>query len=162
MNNIVLSRITAVWVGLVCFIMIGSPHVSTSTFYRFGPNENLVILGGIRVDTWGKYLLVVLYSMINTCIRCVKGNILTPWLMLNIQDESKPLTGVNPFHAYEMTLVTNLYTWVDWWISVNLLMSQIDLIIIEIIFDFVTLYYITRRYLTLPGRQVLRDDTPIL
>jgi hypothetical protein len=127
--------------------MVGSPHVSTSTFYRVGPHENLVILGGIRVDTWGRYLLVVLYSMVNTCLRSAKCNVLAPWLLLNVQDETKPLGNLNTFHAYEMTLVTNLYTWVDWWISVNLLMAQIDLVVLEVVFDFVTLYYITKRYI---------------
>ena len=50
---------------------------------------------------------------------------------------------MNRFHAYEITLVANLYSW----ISVNLLMSQVDLIIIEVVFDFISLYYITRNYL---------------
>ncbi len=82
-----------------------------------------------------------------TSIRCAKVNILSPWITLNVQDESKPLGDMNKLHAYEITLVANLYSWVDWWISVNLLMSQVDLIIIEVVFGFVCLYYITRNYL---------------
>jgi hypothetical protein len=111
-----------------------------------------VILGGIKIDTAGKYFFVVLYSMINTCIRSARVNILSPWVTLNVQDESKPLGTLNRFHAYEITLVANLYTWVDWWISVSMLLSQVDLIVIEVFFDFVTLYYITRNYLSIPER----------
>ena len=80
-------------------------------------------------DTAGKYFLVLLYSMINTCIRSARVNILSPWVTLN---ESKPLGTLNRFHAYEITLVANLYTWVDWWISVSMLLSQVDLIVIEV------------------------------
>ena len=80
-------------------------------------------------DTTGKYFLVLLYSMINTCIRSARVNILSPWVTLNVQDESKPLGTLNRFHAYEITLVANLYTWVDWWISVSMLLSQVDLIV---------------------------------
>lgn len=153
MKHITLSRLTTIWVCIVCFIMAGSPHTSTSTFYRFGPGENLVILGGIRINTTGKYLLVILYSMVNTCLRSAKINILSPWITLNVQDESKPLGNLNKLHAYEITLVANLYTWIDWWISVSMLMSQVDLIIIEVLFDFITLYYITRNYLSIAERQ---------
>ncbi len=133
--------------------MVGSPHTSTSTFYRIGPSETLVILGGIKINTMGKYLLVVLYSMINTCLRSARVNVLSPWITLNVQDESKPLGNLNKLHAYEITLVANLYTWIDWWISVSMLMSQVDLIILEVLFDFVTLYYITRNYLSIAERQ---------
>jgi hypothetical protein len=149
----VISRLTTAWVCIVCFIMVGSPHASTSTFYRFGPSEKLVILGGIKINTMGKYLLVVLYSMINTCIRSARVNILSPWITLNVQDESKPLGNLDKLHAYEITLVANLYTWIDWWISVSMLMSQVDLVIIEVLLDFVTLYYITRNYLSIAERQ---------
>ena len=152
MKHILISRLTTAWVCIVCLVLIGSPHTSTSTFYRIGPNENLVILGGIKIDTAGKYFFVVLYSMINTCIRSARVNILSPWVTLNVQDESKPLGTLNRFHAYEITLVANLYTWVDWWISVSMLLSQVDLIVIEVFFDFVTLYYITRNYLSIPER----------
>jgi len=147
MKHILISRLVATWVGIVCLVLVFSPHTKQSRFYSIGPNEHLVVLGGIRVNTIGRYLFIVLYSMINTCIRCAKVNILTPWVTLNVQDESKPLGNFNPHPAYEITLVANLYSWVDWWISVNLLMSQVDLIVIEVVFDFVSLYYITRKYL---------------
>jgi hypothetical protein len=148
MKHILISRLVATWVGIVCLVLVFSPHTKNSRFYSIGPNEHLVVLGGIRVNTIGRYLLIVLYSLINTCIRCAKVNILSPWVTLNVQDESKPLGNLNPLHAYEITLVANLYSWVDWWISVNLLMSQVDLIIIEVVFDFVSLYFITRNYLS--------------
>ena len=147
MKHIFISRLTSVWIGVVCLVLIFSPHTKQSRFYSIGPSEHLVVLGGIRINTIGKYLLIVLYSMINTCIRSAKVNILSPWVTLNIQDESKPLGNMNRFHAYEITLVANMYSWVDWWISVNLLMSQVDLVIIEVVFDFISLYYITSKYL---------------
>jgi hypothetical protein len=153
MKHLILSRLTSAWVCIVFLIMFGSPHTSTSTFYRFGPSENLVILGGIRINTSGKYLLIMLYSIINTCLRSAKVNIISPWITLNVQDESKPIGNLNKLHAYEITLVANLYTWIDWWISINMLMSQIDLVFIEVLLDFVTLYYITRNYLSIAERQ---------
>jgi hypothetical protein len=153
MKHILLSRLTFVWMCIVCFILAGSPHTSTSTFYKFGPNENLVILGGIKIDTVGKYLLIILYSMINTCMRSVRVNILSPWIILNVQDETKSLANINKLHAYEITLLCNLYTWVDWCISISMLLSQVDFIIIEVLFDFISLYYITQNYLSIAERK---------
>ena len=80
MKHILISRLVATWVGIVCLVLVFSPHTKQSRFYSIGPNEHLVVLGGIRVNTIGKYLLIVLYSMINTCIRCAKVNILSPWV----------------------------------------------------------------------------------
>jgi len=147
MKHILVSRLVATWIGIVCFVLVFSPHTKQSRFYSIGPSEHLTVLGGIKINTIGRYLLIVLYSVINTCIRCAKVNILSPWVTLNVQNDSKPIGDMNRFHAYEITLVANLYSWVDWWISVNLLMSQVDLIIIEVVFDFISLYYITRNYL---------------
>jgi hypothetical protein len=101
MKHILISRLVATWVGIVCFVF--SPHTKQSRFYSIGPNEHLVVLGGIRVNTIGRYLFIVLYSMINTCIRCAKVNILTPWVTLNVQGGSrchapKWIKGLSP-HA---------------------------------------------------------------
>lgn len=152
MKPIVLSRIISGWLLLMIFVIIITPHSTSSKFYRFGPNENLSILG-FHVDTSFKYICVVLYAMINTCVRSAKNNIIVPWITLNIQDESKPLVNINKRHAYEISLLIDVYSWVDWLIYVNMLLSQVDMVFIEITCDLLSTIYITRYYLSIAERQ---------
>jgi hypothetical protein len=152
MKPITVSRIVTGWLLLLMFIMSIGPHSNSTTFYTFGPNTTLTILG-FHIDTYPKYILVVIYAIINTIIRSAKNNIISPWITLNIQDESKPLVNINKRHAYEMSLLTNVYGWIDWLIYVNMLLSQVDMIVIEITCDLMCTMYITRYYLSITERQ---------
>jgi hypothetical protein len=99
------SRIVTAWLVVLILLLFVAP---SNEFYRFGPNENLKILG-FHVDTPGKYILLLVYSVTSTVIRSLKNNVIQSWITLNIQDESKSLVGLNKLHAYEISLVTEIY-----------------------------------------------------
>jgi hypothetical protein len=149
MRAIVVSRIITVWLVVLILLTIVAP---TNEFYRFGPNENLKILG-FHVDTPGKYILLLIYSVMSTIIRSLKNNVIQSWITLNIQDESKSLVGLNKLHAYEISLVTEIYGWVDWFINLNMFLAQVDMIIMLTFCETIMVFYITRYYLSIAERQ---------
>ena len=152
MNTLVISRIIIGWIMAIS-IFIGCTITKEGTidkFYRIGPNENLIILG-ITIDTMGKYMCLVLYALVNTVIRNMNHNIISPWITLNIQDdreeakEKKKL--LNKKMAYEISLSSTFYTWFDWLIYINLLLAQIDMVIIECLTDILVTVGITYVYI---------------
>jgi hypothetical protein len=149
MKVIVVSRIVTAWLVVLILLLFVAP---SNEFYRFGPNENLKILG-FHVDTSGKYVLLLLYSILSTIVRSLKNNVIQSWITLNVQDESKPLATLNKLHAYEISLLTEIYGWVDWFINLNMIFVQIDMIFILTICETIMVFYITRYYLSITERQ---------
>lgn len=137
------------WIALVssgiAMASLSSPSDSR-TFFRFGPHDNLIILD-FQINTPTRYSLVVVYSFLNAIIRCIYHNLFQPWIINNIQDTSKPNTLYIKRYAYEITLVSSIYNWFDWFLYIAILLAQVDLLIIEVVADLVTNSVTTWMYL---------------
>ena len=152
MKPITVSRLTTAWLGVLLIGIWVSPQDPTSTWNRVGPSDNLAILG-VRVDTTGKYLALLVYLVVNTCVRSIKNTVLQSWVTLNVQDESRSLEHVNKAHAYEISLLVEVHGWVDWLINLSVLVSQIDLFLVTVLCEVLVCLYLTRYYLSIPERQ---------
>lgn len=161
----IISKIISLWMIIVTTTIVFLSKYANDEqkkIYKFGPNDNLNILGFI-INTREKYILVISYCFINSIFRTLYNSILHSWLINNIQDDTKPkYTSIN-FIAYEITIVTTIYNWFDWFIYINILLSQIDMVIIEIIADLLVSLSTTRYYLrniiTIP--QIQTEYIPI-
>jgi hypothetical protein len=116
-------------------IVIPTQGDQMATFYRVGPHSDLVVMG-IYIDTIHKYMATVFYCIFNIVIRNLNHNIIIPWITHNIQDTSTEATHqkatLNLRHVYEVALISTLYTWFDWLVYINMLLSQIDFVLIEL------------------------------
>ena len=145
----VVSRIVIIWMIIIA-ITIGNLYkymdASEAQFYRFGPYENFLVIG-IKINTSGKYLLVVGYCFVNSLIRNIIHNILNSWLINSVQDINiiKP-RQIKKF-AYEVIYVATIYNWVDWYIYMNLLLAQVDMLLTEILADLIMSGLVTYYYL---------------
>jgi hypothetical protein len=127
---------------------------SSSHFFHMGPSKDLIFIG-IQLDTFYKYNLFCIFCFTNSLMRKINNNILIPWITLVVQDESKVKPEDMHFDAYLITNISNLYTWVDWILYMNILFTQIDIIFVEIVADLIVLntstyYYLHPMYLKLP------------
>jgi hypothetical protein len=127
--------------------IISIKSTDNTSFYRFGPQPDLVILG-FTIDTPGKYILVVLYALINTAIRSMNHNIVTPWITLNVQNTNEPVTQsrVNNTQReqYEICIFNTMYSWFDWLIYIHMLLAQADMVLIEMTTDVIATCIVTR------------------
>jgi len=173
MEPIIFSRFITLWmvsISVGLYYILSSDHNSEDLMYRFGPHEDLIILG-MRIDTNEKYVILVLYTILNTIVRNVNHNVIGPWIILNIQDDTntgtikkdgaiseceqrvdyavtKPLnqtpSTIAPLSrnfiltSYEISTCSTVYNWFDWFIYIHLLLSQIDIVIIEMGVDVLT------------------------
>jgi hypothetical protein len=49
--------------------------------------------------------------------------------------------------AYESAFIITIYTWFDWFLYYNILLSQIDILLIEIVIDIIMAGLVTNYYL---------------
>ena len=115
-------------------------------FYTFGPNPSLVVFG-LQIDTYSKYGVIVVYCFVNSLLRSAYRDILLAWQTNSVQDITKTKKKEMKCFAYEVSLVTTIYGWMDWYININLLLSQVDMILIEICSDLFMSFATTRYYL---------------
>ena len=118
----------------------------TQKFYTFGPNDNLIVFG-LEINTYPKYLIIILFCCVNSLIRTTSRDILIPWQTNTVQDITKIKNKNIHCFAYEVSCVTTIYAWVDWYIYINLLLTQIDMLLMEISTDLLMSCITTRYYL---------------
>lgn len=155
MKIINISRVLCAWMIFISVLLSCAINKSNEDIllYNFGPSDKLIILG-VYINTYSKYCSLVIYCIINTCFRNISNNIISPWITHNIQDDSE--SGrinkrlLNKWNVYEISSAHTLYYWFDWFIYIHLLLSQIDIVIIEVVTDIISTAYVTRSYLSTP------------
>uniref|UniRef100_A0A6C0LNQ0 Uncharacterized protein n=1 Tax=viral metagenome TaxID=1070528 RepID=A0A6C0LNQ0_9ZZZZ len=143
------SRILILWMALIV-VSISSLYDKMNSeskrFYMFGPNNNLIVFG-LEINTYSKYFVIVTYCLINSLLRTSCRDILISWQINNVQDITKYKNKEISCFAYEVCCVTTMYMWIDWYIYMNLLLAQVDMLIIEISSDLLMSCIITKYYL---------------
>lgn len=126
-------------------------------FFAFGPGVDLKVLG-IAIDTPARYAVVVTYACVNACVRATHANVLVPWLVHRVQHDGNGNgdgdgngnargAAVMAYQAYQAVLISTAYHWVDWATSLVFLLSQLDLLLIEMTADMLAAAATTAGYL---------------
>jgi len=147
------SRVIFLWIMLISsFIVSKSREIS---IFRFGPNQDLIILD-VCIDTGYKYTIVVVFCFTNSVIRALNHNILQSWIINTIQDKQNK-KRINPLQAYEVSITSVIYNWFDFFMYMNILMSQIDMLLIEISADIIMTTLLTGYYIKV-NKKNARDE----
>lgn len=157
----IVSRIVIMWILIIALIIGNLNDQMDSTealFYRFGPHNNLLIIG-IKINTFSKYFAVIIFCFINSLIRNITHNILNSWLINKVQDISIVKSKHIHFFAYEVTYVTTIYVWVDWYVYMNLLLAQVDMFLTEITADLIMSGFVTYYYLNTTSEKEKEKET---
>lgn len=102
----------------------------------------------IGIDTMPKYWLVVAFCFINSGMRALNLNVLHSWIVNEIQDVNN-VTYIQPKNAYAISYVALLFYWFDFFMYMNILFSQIDMLMVEVLSDAIVTYFLTSHYLSL-------------
>ena len=143
--------ITQVYTAWMTAVMIAVTVVCTSDtnlpnkFFRAGPHSDMIVLN-VPINTYGKYSLIVIYCVINSAMRSIKLGVLQAWLINDVQND-KPISPALVWQSYEVSVINCLYSWFDWFISINLLLSQIDIMMIEVVSDTITTIITNKIYI---------------
>ena len=139
----ILSWVIAVSISL--YILVKKQNLIGTDIYRLGPNSDLYILG-FCIDSYEKYSLVAVFCFVNSGIRTMNNEILRPWITNQVQDISKPVE-ISNIDAYEISCVSCIYIWFDFFMYMQILLTQIDMMFIEVGTDLIMTVILTTFYL---------------
>lgn len=146
MNIILYTRVIIIWVFFIGIITsIININGKTNTYIKFGPQENLFIVG-IQINNYNLYFCVVFYCIFNTILRTINTGILSPYIINYIQDihRSENIEEVKRY-GYEIVIINILFIWFDWVTSLIIIFTQFDFmlyqLICEIIISIITTHY---------------------
>jgi len=132
------------WMCIICGTI--ALYTKPSPFYTWGPNDDLVVLS-ITINTPTRYFSIIIYSFANNFVRNFNSNLLRPWIVHNVQDNTKEgimrKQKINIRTVYFINTVSTVYIWFDFLIYIHLLLAQFDLFIIEAVSDIFIANFIT-------------------
>ena len=143
MNKIiVVTNAISIWIIIVISFLVFI-SVEETVFFPIGPNSQLYILQ-IPINTSTKYIGVVIFCFSNSIFRSLHHNIIQSWITNNIQDENNMVT-IDIFcrikyHVFPLFIPGLIFL-------CNILMSQIDLLFVEVFADVFMTIIITKYYL---------------
>jgi hypothetical protein len=115
------NKIIILWLLNIIPQIVSSYH-NNNKFYNIGINNNLIFYG-YNVDNYYIYSVIIIYIIINRIIRITISNILA---------NSKNKKSINKI------IISSFYTWYDWYLNINLLLTQIDLFLYDIFTDVIS------------------------
>ena len=143
-------RVLQFWTAsvLITLGVLLQKGTTLKNFYQFGPSDNLIILG-LVINSYALYAGVVFYSFFNTVIRNLNNQIVCSWVTLVVHDTTVPKHDLSRLYMYEITLMSAIYTYIDWFIYLNLVFSQLDIVLIEFVGEMFITFIVTRMYLSI-------------
>ena len=143
-------RVLQCWTAsvLITLGVLLQKGTALKNFYQFGPSDNLIILG-LVINSYALYAGVVFYSFFNTVIRNLNNQIVRSWITLVIHDTTIPKIDLSHLYIYEITLMNAIYSYIDWFIYLNLVFSQLDIVLIEFVGEMFITFIVTRMYLSI-------------
>jgi len=141
MLPIVISRVMLIWM----YIVVGTLSLNNDhKFMNIGPNDTLIIMNK-PINTMSTYMGIVCISIINSSFRTINNNIISSWIINSVQDITNK-DKLNKLYAYEISITHTIYTWVDFFLYMNIILNQVDFFVIEIITECISTIIITNYY----------------
>ena len=82
-------------------------------------------------------------------IRNLNNQVVNAWVTLVVYDTTIPKHNISHLYIYEITLMSAIYTYIDWFIYLNLVFSQLDIVLIELAGELFITFIVTRMYLSI-------------
>ena len=136
--------------------------IDDNSKFNIGPNSSFFILN-VCIDTQAKYITVVSFCFINSAFRTSNRTILQSWITNTVQNKQCSITLV-PSHSYEISFISTIYNWFDFFMYMNILMAQFDMLFVEIVSELLITFFVTRYYLDENKNKRIKipEKTPLL
>lgn len=128
----------------IAFCVVLFSDENDNKYLRYGPNEDLNILG-VKINTWKKYISLQLILIIIQSTDVLINDIANPILRFNIYNPSQKV--IKGFTRSELQLYANIHWLVNalrGTLTVLLTISQLDLAILRVIYGEITSFFTIR------------------
>lgn len=129
----VTTGLLVAWMLTVCtiFYALGAFHMS---YMHVGPGNDTEFMG-LKIDTWGKWSALAIFSFFNTCINEFISNALDPWFVNSLQDHKTRRIQYSHATCLWIVQIHCMYVHVMGIFSLFLFFSQVDFAIVRLLAD---------------------------
>jgi hypothetical protein len=127
-----------------------------SSYYRFGPNEDLIIIS-VKINTWFRYGILMVYILIFRICKVFIGELGMPILTFNIYNPNQKT--IEGFTRNELQILANIMftlTAISYAITIQLVIIQIDIAVLSAVFS--ELAAIPTIYILLKDKEFVLED----
>ncbi len=138
-------------------IVFANPN---SSYYRFGPNDDLIIIS-IKIDTWFRYGILIAYIMVFRVCKVFINELGMPILNFNIYDTHRK--KIKGFTRKELQIQANIMYMLNsvrYALTLQLSILQIDIAVIASVFD--ELAAIPTIYILLKDKVFVKEEEHLL
>ncbi|KAJ4461134.1 hypothetical protein PAPYR_2592 [Paratrimastix pyriformis] len=137
--------VSTIWVlGSFCFF--SAIGFLKSHFFHFGPSD-VCQFAGIPIDTWPKWVGLLFYCFIWQAVCAYANATIYPWMLSHVQNTT---VFTLPFPKWACQLVVNgywLFGWLSGLLSVFLVLTQFDFMLIHLAAQLVVSTITTANYM---------------
>jgi len=137
--------VVSVWMFVVAGLMVMSGFIN-STFFRFGPSSNVYFFK-IAIDSWFKWSVLMGYVVCNQIFTTYGLQTITPWELNCVQNRQVLNVGMPNWQALSVIEIWYMYMWLGRVISIQILLTQIDFLLMILLIDIIITFAVNKRYL---------------
>lgn len=157
---------TGVIIGLTwciaTFIFICYLSNINRDFLLFGPNDKILFIK-IKVDTWGKWSGLMVYSAFSQIVSSVMSSTVKPFITNVIRDHKTPWDLHYYYQSQSIVLLYYTYGWITGILDMFVYLTcQIQFWIPAFLADVIVQMYFTHYHLTCKELPRLRETTELL
>lgn len=130
-----------------------------STYYRFGPSEDLIIIS-IKINTWTRYGILMVYILIFRICKVFINELGMPILTFNIYNPNqKKIEGFTRMELQVLANVMFTLNAIRYALTLQLAILQMDIAVISGVFD--ELAAIPTIYILLKDKEFVNEKTDL-
>lgn len=123
-----------------------------SHYFHFGPSNDLCFIS-IRINTWWKWIVILLLTIIIDAAATLSAEFYSPWISNALADPDGPPTNPCMAHIIQQVYYVNYYLQNAIWTFVSL--TQVDLLLCSMLSSNIVCIYTTSKYLKQKNRHPL-------
>lgn len=139
----------SVWMAVVSGLMVVSGFIDSS-FFHFGPSTEIYFFK-IAIDSWFKWSVLMCYVICNQIFTTYGLQTISPWMINTVENRETPHVGMPKWQALGVIEIWYVYMWLGRVISIQILLTQIDFLLMILIIDLIATFIINKRYLDEKG-----------
>jgi len=140
----VAAIVVSVWSSAIVVLLV-TFRFTESPFFRLGPNATLRFFDN-PVDTWPKYIGLCFYVVMQQIVQTYGLETITPFMINEVQNRSVKILPESSKATLSVITVWYTYLWLGRIISIQLLLSQFDLLVLVLCTDLTVTFLVTKYY----------------
>ena len=131
---------------IIVMILFKDIGLLDTSFMSFGPSSTAKFMGAV-LDTWYKWGMVTIFTLVNTSVNDFMSDAISPWLLNTITDHKSKYIPYPKFVCLAISQLWSVYCNLMSVFGMFLAMTQIDFVLIRMLADLTVNTYTNLKFM---------------